>query len=98
MDFPLYLLFQSILYPMQIKIPKYIFIFILHFKGVFTRVKNYVPWITKYAADGACRKPNKQERGGKLESRIGRPGRRRMKLWQKAKKRRERNKRKKIKI
>ena len=31
-----------------------------HFKGVYTRVKNYVPWIKKHAADGACTKTKKR--------------------------------------
>ena len=30
-----------------------------HIKGIYTRVKNYVPWIKKTAADGACIKRKK---------------------------------------
>ena len=89
--------FQSILYPIQIKIPK-LFIFFKYFKGVFTRVKNYVPWITKYAANGACRKPDKQERGGK--ARRGKASRKKAKKRRKDTQghiRRKRKKRRKIK-
>ena len=38
-----------------------------HFKGVYTRVKNYVAWIKKHAADGACTKTKKRIKGRRFK-------------------------------
>ena len=32
-----------------------------YFEGVYTRVKNYVSWIKKHAADGACTQNSKAQ-------------------------------------
>ena len=45
----------------------FLFLFKKHFKEVYTRVKNYVPWIKKHAADGACTKTKKRIKGRRLK-------------------------------
>ena len=64
-----------------------------NFSGLYVRVKNYLAWIKKHAASGACEKSPKQKKTSKKKRKKRYKKKKRRKKKKKKKKRRRKSKR-----